>query len=111
MHRVLPGSGQGVEAHGVEEEKGQQRLLSSGRSSRGGRSVVHLVPTTSRSTLPPRPPGVLDTMASAVRPVSMLIRLDLPTLDRPMTAGGKANSTSQDCSGVQLSSEPHWTAR
>lgn len=31
------------------------------------------------------PPGVLDTMASEERPVSRLMRLLLPTFDRPMT--------------------------
>lgn len=34
-----------------------------------------------------RSPGVFDTMARALRPVIMLIRLDLPTFERPMTAG------------------------
>ena len=31
-------------------------------------------------------PGVLDTFARELCPVSMLIREDFPTLDRPMTA-------------------------
>ena len=31
-------------------------------------------------------PGVLETSARSLRPVSMLMRLDLPTFDRPMTA-------------------------
>lgn len=32
------------------------------------------------------PPGVLDTSASSFLPVSMLMRLDLPTFERPITA-------------------------
>src|ERR1700759_3886236 len=31
-------------------------------------------------------PGVFEVRASALRPVSALIRLDLPTLDRPASA-------------------------
>ena len=31
-------------------------------------------------------PGVADVMASPLRPVSMLMRLDFPTLERPMKA-------------------------
>ena len=31
-------------------------------------------------------PGVADVMASPLRPVGMLLRLDFPTLERPMKA-------------------------
>ena len=31
-------------------------------------------------------PGVADVMAKPLRPVSMLMRLDLPTFERPMNA-------------------------
>ena len=36
--------------------------------------------------LAPRPPGFLDTLASLLLCVSMLIREDLPTFERPITA-------------------------
>src|SRR5436305_3984999 len=44
-------------------------------------------------------PGVCEVRASALRPVSALIRLDLPTLDRP------ANATSMPCIGGSVSIE------
>jgi hypothetical protein len=46
-------------------------------------------PSTHPAMRPPdtHSPGVFDTMARALRPVIMLIRLDLPTFERPMTAG------------------------
>jgi len=40
----------------------------------------------SATTHPPNQPGVLETMASALRPVSKLMSDDLPTFERPMTA-------------------------
>src|SRR4030081_3489982 len=42
-------------------------------------------------------PGVCEVRASALRPVSALIRLDLPTLERP------ANATSRLASGGRVS--------
>src|ERR1700712_3486900 len=44
-------------------------------------------------------PGVCDVRASALRPVSALIRLDLPTLDRP------AKATSMPAIGGNVSIE------
>src|SRR3954462_2272098 len=45
-------------------------------------------------------PGVCEVRASALRPVSALIRLDLPTLERP------ANAISSPCIGGSRSSVP-----
>src|SRR5215217_5996281 len=45
-------------------------------------------------------PGVLEVRASALRPLSALIRLDLPTLERP------ANAISVPCMAGSRSSEP-----
>src|SRR3954469_1068682 len=44
-------------------------------------------------------PGVCEVRASALRPVSALMRLDLPTLERP------ANATSRPCIGGNVSIE------
>src|SRR5713226_8850850 len=44
-------------------------------------------------------PGVCEVRASALRPVSALIRLDLPTLERP------AKATSMPASGGRVSIE------
>src|SRR3954451_5360197 len=44
-------------------------------------------------------PGVCEVRASALRPVSALIRLDLPTFERP------ANATSRPCIGGSVSSD------
>src|SRR6187200_2297454 len=44
-------------------------------------------------------PGVCEVRASALRPVSALIRLDLPTLERP------ANATSMPAIGGRVSIE------
>jgi hypothetical protein len=44
-------------------------------------------------------PGVWEVRASALRPVSALIRLDLPTLERP------ANATSMPAIGGSVSIE------
>ena len=43
-------------------------------------------------------PGVLDVRASALRPVSALIRLDLPTFERPASAISAARTPT--CSGA-----------
>src|SRR5882724_3533069 len=45
-------------------------------------------------------PGVFDVRASALRPVSALIRLDLPTFERP------AKAISSPCIGGSRSSVP-----
>src|SRR6185437_15445339 len=44
-------------------------------------------------------PGVCEVRASALRPVSALIRLDLPTLERP------ANATSMPAIGGSVSTD------
>src|SRR6185312_14632334 len=44
-------------------------------------------------------PGVFEVLASALRPVSALIRLDLPTLERP------AKAISMPCIGGNVSIE------
>src|SRR5438105_15403497 len=50
-------------------------------------------------------PGVCEVRASALRPVSALIRLDLPTLERP------ANATSAPAMAGSASTEPAAAAK
>ncbi len=49
-------------------------------------------PSRDPQPLAQHPPGVLDTIANEERPVRRLMRLLLPTFDRPMTGGGGAAS-------------------
>src|SRR6202041_794425 len=69
----------------------------------GGRvRLAAIIATRSRGLDPAKKincwvrPGVLDARASAFLPVSALIRLDLPTLDRPANATSNSPARGKD---------------
>src|ERR1700733_8704126 len=52
-------------------------------------------------------PGVLEVRANALRPVSALMRLDLPTLDRPANAISGAVIRGSDSSELAAEAKSH----
>ena len=98
-------------------EGGTRGLTAAAASSRGSRAAATASTASSNvhpsPTLPaiPRSPGVFETMASELRPVSMLIRLDLPTLERPMTAKGRAGVGQQSAPAGQVHRMLGWPGR
>src|SRR3954471_20526723 len=56
-------------------------------------------------------PGVLDVRAKALRPVSALIRLDLPTFERPAKAISMPATGGNESTEAQARENSHWPAK